>query len=695
MNQCERQSNSSPPGQSFPEGFAEKASHAHVFRMRQFVYGVGRVMARLGNSVAGALLTACLLSLVFMTIPTLVLTEGMEAAWSSVLWYAHEKGLQFGSEILHPYGPLGFLIAPHFIPQLVVGRTIVDVMLSLMVASGVCLLAWRLKVRWRSLVLLVFGLLTSNIDYAPHDLLINLGVFAWGLLCILESRPRLRIYATCLVLLAVFGGLAKISCLILAVMTIFALALDFFLRGRPWLGLGTVAGFALGTAGGWMLLGQSLSNFGVYFVRGLITSGGYSQTMALEPPGEVLVGGLLTLGFVMALAVTKCLIGARWYHGPFPFRRIIAFGWITAILFLTWKHGFLRADMHHSSLFLGFVAVATLLMQTLPSAGARNQAWSSGLAWTGCIVSLLTLQTLLYPDFIHLDRPFHRAAFNAQTLINPFAYREQMGQSSVQQKKLLELPAFRKEVGRATVDVFGNYQSYAVLNKFNYRPRPVFQSYTAFNLPLMRANEEFYYSKARPDYCILRLHAIDDRFPALEDALLFRDLLINCEFTAAENWCLLVKVQPMKPVRLTLLDEGAVRRGERIDFSKFGETNIWMQIELKQTIAGRVRQLFYQPSIPRLIVHSRGFGERGQRFKAPLPMLAAGFVASPLLTGNEDFIKLYHGTSVVRPESYSIEIVPTAFDLWKPDVRYRIYKIENPIGFRFSPEVRGALGPVK
>ena len=52
----------------------------------------------------------------------------------------------------------------------------------------------------------------------------------------------------------------------------------------------------------------------------------------------------------------------------------------------------------------------------------------------------------------------------------------------------------------------------------NHRPRPVFQSYSAYSAALCNLNERFYASAAQPDKVLQRYRTIDNRFTRLDDA---------------------------------------------------------------------------------------------------------------------------------------------------------------------------------
>jgi hypothetical protein len=244
-------------------------------------------------------------------------------------------------------------------------------------------------------------------------------------------------------------------------------------------------------------------------------------------------------------------------------------------------------------------------------------------------------------------------------------------------RRLTALPHLRENIGQSSVDVFGYDQIYAIFNELNFHPRPVFQSYLAYNAALMRLNDKFYLSRAAPEFVLFNLTPIDRRFPPLEDSFVLRDLLINYEPVDAEGAFLLLKSRSHEMPRLNLLREASVSLRQQIDLLEFGQTNLWMEIDAEPTLLGRVRELFYKPSKIRLKVFP---GAADSGFPAPAPMLSAGFLASPLVLRRQDLLKAYTGENVSRPEAYSVDPGPDGARFWKPTVRYRIYQIENRIG---------------
>jgi hypothetical protein len=592
-----------------------------------------------------------------------------------VLSYGHEHRWQYGSDLVFTYGPLGFLTSRHFLPHAAGVRMLVDVLLAWGVAAGICLVAWRLSRVWKWLLLAVFLLVAANVD-PRADLLIYMGLLAFALLSLVESGPRLALAISGFVALSVFGILVKGNFLVAAGFTAATLAVDLWGRGcrlaSAWLAASLVGGYLFG----WAALGQSLSLLWPVFKQTAAIVRDYNSTVGLEWLAAFRWRAMLTAG-CLAAAVGLRSLGAdlpRW-------RRGVLFAWLAGLVFLIWKHGFVRADLYHMGFFFGFAPVLVLalpLVRMRPETLVRR--WERGFALAAAVVALLTLGTFFVAGFgAALVQPFRAWPVNVATVLHPGPYEQERLRSLADARRQVDLPRLRELVGDQTVDAYASDQCAAILPGFNYRPRPVFQSYMAYNDFLMRVNEDFYLAHP-PAFLLFHLSPADRKLPPLEDARLLRHLLINYEPVAAEGLYLLLKCRSQTPARLTLLREGQARLGERISLAAFGETNLWLQLDLQASWLGKLRSFLYKPCRARLAAwRSSGPKDLLARGGAPEPMLAAGFLASPLLLRDEDVADLYAGRPVNRPAAYSIEPAPGTESLWKETVRYRLYRIENPL----------------
>jgi hypothetical protein len=625
------------------------------------------------------LVAAALAMLTFVTISRAPLDLKVDADTSlnTVLSYAHQQGLQFGTDLVFTYGPLGYLIFFYYSPHAAGARMVVEVALCFTVAVGLCLVAWRLQLVWRCLLLGVFIFLAANIE-TRTDLVIDTGFLCWGLLCFVESGRRLILAALTFTALAAFGALAKTSILFGAGLSVVLVASGMVARGQLRLGIGMVGGLGMGFALGWIVAGQHPSHLGAYLVNALAIVRGYNQALGWEALPQVLRSGVLVMLLAMAMVMIRALTAFKGQDKHRAWRGGLLLAWLASLLFLAWKHGFVRGDSYHVVYFFGFVPVLALALEVLPCGGVAARRWARGLGAVGCLLSIFTLQSFFFtPGWRSLQQPFRNFGYYASCLLSPADYRRRMEEAIAARRDEARLPALRDRIGHATVDVFGEHQAYALYNDLNYRPRPVFQSYAACNARLMRLNERFYLSPAAPEFVMFSLGGIDRRFPPLEDAMVLRHLLINYEPAGSEGAFLLLKSKAVESRRLTLLREGSVRPGERIDLKDFGDTNLWLEIVLEPTWSGRLREFLYRPPTVRVAA----WREPGKglliRRRAPAPMLAAGFLASPLLLRNEDVLSLYAGQPVSRPAGYSVELLPGEGHFWQEAIPFRVYGIES------------------
>ena len=625
-----------------------------------------------------------------------------DASWCSVLEYAHQHGLQFGTDIVFTYGPLGFLATPYLFSMPAGPRFTFDLALATLTALSICLIARRLKIPSAIFLIGIYLFLASNI-YPRTDLLLELNLLCWGILCIVATGPALLIYAVILAGAAVFAGLVKITLLIMAIMTIGVVSCDLLLRNSRRLSLGLAGFFILAFILAWVGAGQNLLHLCIFLRRALITSVGYNNGMAYE--GSVVLRARAILTGLLAIA-TLATTRRGDSAARFPVaQQFLHTTWLIGMLFLVWKHGFVRTDLYHAGFFFGFAPLLALAWGRSPAAGStpatlpvrqetssdwsrrltlilKSPRWPQAFALTGSFVALFTVQTMILPGDWQsaLVQPFLAIRANASNLLNPAAYKQQISAAIDAEKLRSQLPLLRNRINHSSVDMFGCEQLAVLVNSLNYRPRPVFQSYAAYSPSLMQWNQTFYQSQTAPEFVIFRLLAMDRKLPALEDALVLRHLLLNYELVLSETPFLLLKACQAEPPKLKLLADSTTTSGQPINLSRYANTNLWLELELKPTLLGRAREFLYQPSKSRLVVSwSSGGKKLTRRFHAPAPMLAGGFLLSPLLLTTEDARDLYMGADPIRPNACSIEFNPGHDQFWQRTIRFRIYAVENTL----------------
>jgi hypothetical protein len=391
----------------------------------------------------------------------------------------------------------------------------------------------------------------------------------------------------------------------------------------------------------WLMTGQHPGHIWPWIKGSMEISGGYTEAMSIVPkPGVLAVCIAAYLLFLVALVFTAIMK-----------RSVAATGFLllaAIYVFLSWKHGFVRADGHVQSFYL-FLPVAFGLLQAVPGRSPLSQKSRTALYLLNVVIICLcvwagTLQRadfknkiLTYPDTLQKHARLMFAAANGT-----ITHLNQKAPAGTAPEPQYDLPRIRALVGRDTVDVFSHAQLAALENNLNYRPRPVIQSYSAYTPYLQNLNLAFYRSDKRPVWLLFKLQTIDKRFTALDDAPVLPYILKNYELMGAEGEFLLLKLKkdPPADVRLTRIHEQKIAFGETVDLSRWHTMPVLMQVEMKPTVLGKMIAFLYQA--PPIAIHSiSGAQQMAHRF---IPSLAQhGFMVTPLLLNNEFLIDFYQG----------------------------------------------------
>ncbi|HWQ90634.1 MAG TPA: hypothetical protein VN673_03100, partial [Clostridia bacterium] len=637
----------------------------------------------------------CSVLLAFATLPLAPPTDTAGAceadpSLSLILTHAQEQGIQFGTEHVYTYGPFGFLFFFLYSAENGGAQMLSSLLLCLAVAAGLCLLGRRLGPCWGLLMVGSFVWVAAN-NQPRTDLVLNAGLLCWGLLCFIECERRLTAAVAVFAALAVFGALAKNSFLFVGALSVVLIGCDLWIRGRRRLGLGMMAGFGAGFLLGWTLAGQQWAHLPAFALKAFAVVRGYDGALGWEGMRMAEVAAWVLAGLIVILVFARC-------REAFPsdnrrkWRRMLLLIWIFGIAFAVWKHGVVRAFPCNIEMCFGWMAILALALNVLSGESATPRRWVAGLAFVCWLLPIGTLQWLFFPAGMQsVIRPFEALYSNAGCVLDPAGYRYRMEMTLEANRRQAQLPRLSELAGKAPVDVFGRRQAYAMFNDLNYRPRPVPQSYAACNADLMRLNEEFFLSQKRPQFVLFELQPLERKFSPLEDARALRHLLINYEPVGTEAPFVLLKSKSADPAKLTLVQEGSVQAGQQIDLRPFNSTPLWLEIEMKPSWSGMLRQLLMRPPPVRLAAQSPE-GQLLTRGRAPATMLSAGFLASPLLSRTEDLLALYSQKPGVRPSGYAVELVPGHEGYWKKQIQFRIYRLENPLVQCVSPEAAHFIG---
>lgn len=604
-------------------------------------------------------------------------TQNLDSSWEGVQVFARITRMQFGQDIVHTYGPLGYLSIERFSPYGPVARLFFEIIFGVVIATGLCLLAWRIARPWRLFLLAYFIFMASPLHWDGDALFADVGLFTWGMLCFLESGPRLRSYVLALVGLAVVGALVKFTYLILGVLTIGLVGCDLIMRGHRSLVAGMVIGFILGFLMLWCLMRQDLSALPAYLTTSLGVTQGYNGAMGVVHTKIIWV--LLIVAGAAAAVLGRAITFPMVDRKPAQLWRIPLLLWLAIILFEEWKYACVRSDWDHVAEMLVIVPIMAIAMESMPASGKRVMQ----IARVGCVISVGAgiLFTKSQSGWLAPLKVVSRAGKNLGdslvTVARPVHYLREQTEDFRAEQRTNQLPNIRARVGDSSADVFGQYQIYAILNELNFRPRPLAQSYACYDRRMMKLNEEFYSSSNAPEYVLFNLYPIDHRFAPLEDAYVLRHLLVNYEPVLSEADFLLLQQRSNRQVALTLVREGNARLGEKVNLPYDPKGLLWLEVELQPSVFDRLRSFLYRPRDTRLVIWKQSDGEPTPEYRAPMAMLSAGFLISPVARDNQEFLNIYTGANVLRAGAFMVKVDSGLLNLGASSFRYRIYRFER------------------
>jgi hypothetical protein len=603
----------------------------------------------------------------------------LDSSWRIALGRFFLDGLQFGPEVAFTYGPLGFLM----------GRTYSGLMFwgflawQSVAAAGFALLIMRWGARlapWPRLVFVAyFFIFGFYYEDALHMQMITL--LGFELLRRIEDRAWR--WSTSLLLLALaILALVKFTNLLLGAVMVGCVGGLALWRGQRGTAMRFAAWFGGGYLAGWVACGQNPLNLPVYLLNSWHVSQGYQEAMGITTPAAPFWKALVVIGALSGYLLLNLI--------TLPDRPRIVAGslMLAALIHLNWKHGFVRADGH----MLGFFYCALLVVVSFPALlddlAPHRLLKRCGLAAAGvlCVFGIYdTIPALLTEAHTIFQQRF-------RTQIHHFTHLSELYDEYdvhlARERALFDMPVTRKVIGGRSVDVIGHEQAAAVINGFNYRPRPVFQSYSAYTPALARLNAEHYLSENAPDFVLVRVDPIDGRLAAMDDAAVLYHLTQRYSYVLTERRFQLWEKNPAaEPLASPQpLRNAEVAVGEAWKLEPEDERQpLWIKFDLRPTLLGRLRTFLYKPPMLRLAVEDTA--GRVSVYRMPAPIGRAGFIINPVIEDIAAFTYFANGKPERLARSVTLELDPPDRKFFAATARVELSKLAPSTAARefFNP----------
>lgn len=598
--------------------------------------------------------------------------DGLDNGWIQGLHMAFVGHMQFGTDIIFTHGPWGFLGGGYYPPTFLVS-VMAWVILSLVFLCA----GWRLAshisdnrlVAWLWLV----GFTAAASIPAGYDF--NSRLVAWGVLLLflhffVEERAFTPIQALLVISLG-WLSLVKFTGLMESVMLVAVIAADNIFRHRrfPWIVPLWVASLLFF----WVAAGQRLSSFLTFLCNSWQVTSGYTEAMMQNRNTEA-----HNIFCFLLIALALCTLSGRIAWVRHRFFVVLPLAGLGTILFIIFKLGYIRNDRHE---------LASAMALVLISLACLAVAWP----WnkhTASAASCLLLGSMLFASSVFNlwlpgDGLWKQLAgtFNSYNLLAPFAgpltgyLRGDYEKNLASERKGRLLPPIE-----GGADLYSYDQTILFAHALPYQPRPIIQSYSAYTPDLAEMNAAHLWTARAASNILFAIQPLDGRFPSLDDGLSWPELLTLYDIKGTSDdrgtFLLLSRSAVPRKFCLTPLQNTSARFGEPVALPAATNGPVWVEIEIKKSLAGTVVSTLYKPPILMLTVSLQNHTQH--RFRLVPGMAGGGFLLSPLIADNRSFAAL---ASSDRQDLAGLEVVSMTISASTGSGSTRCYRSPMPVRF--------------
>jgi hypothetical protein len=598
--------------------------------------------------------------------------DGIENAWAQVLHVAFSRHWQFGQDIVFTYGPWGFLARGYYPPTYPVS-VIAWIILSLVFLCAGWRLACHLSDNRLVAGLWLVGFTAAASIPAGDDF--NARLVAWGvLLLFLHFFVEECVFTPIQALLAVSLGwlsLVKFTGLMESVMVVAVIAADNIFRHRrfPWIVPLWVASLVCF----WVAAGQHLSSLGPFLCNSWRITSGYTEAMMLT--GKT--GARDAVCFLL-IAVLLCALTGRVAWARHRFLGALPLAGLGAILFIVFKLGYVRNDRHEITSAMALVLISLVCLAV---------AWPGKKRAAGAASCLLIASTLFASSVFNCWLPGDglwkqlAGTFSIYNLLAPVVgpytgyLRSNYEKNLASERKTHPLPPIEGDA-----DLYSYDQTILFAHTLPYQPRPVIQSYSAYTLELAEMNAAHLRTARAASNILFAIQPINDRFPSLDDGRSWPELLTLYDLKGASDdkgtFLLLSRAAAAREFHLTPLQSTSARFGEPVTLPAATNGPVWVEIEIKKSLAGTVVSTLYKPPVLMLTVSLQDHTQC--RFRLVPGMAGSGFLLSPLIADTRSFAAL---ASTGRQDLAGLEVVSMTISAGTESGSTRCY--QSPMAVRF------------
>lgn len=554
-----------------------------------------------------AVIAAALLTLPVAGYP---LAPGGEFEYQAALTVAFREHLQWGSQVVWPYGPYGYLNEPAFMDFNTWALGFVANLAGHAAFFGaLALFLFRIRARpWQWVLVTAVVVLSfdrySSAYFERFPVLDNKAALVAVLLLYLGTETSNRRQA---VLFAGGGGLVigylfldKGTSLLIGGTLVAAYLTLSLTRSRVGSVIALLGGVVAGYGGLWLLAGQSIAGIPSYFRTAFELIAGYTPAMSRFPESANLELGLAV---AMLGATGLSLLITLWRRDWSLFRLLLL---TSPLLFFTFKNSFVRFNELHALAFWALAGVlqGLVLARAIATTGRKSSA-PAVIAAATVLATLLLVgglgpsiggfpkirPTLAFPANLAGDR--HAVAL----FVRPDRRLAEEAQVSGALRAAYPLPpAVVDELRQGTVDVVPWDIQLAFAYGLQWDPQPVLLSYAAYRPYLDHLDAQHFVGPQAPRFVLYVATSIDGRYPLFDEPETYRVLFQRYQVRERISNLLILERRPDGPPPPERQSNSVTGRlGQWIPVPSHGDLRLYGGVQVGYTLLGQAMYLLHLP----------------------------------------------------------------------------------------------------
>ena len=503
---------------------------------------------------------------------------GIDSSFGLALNMAIKQGLVFGKDIVYTFGPLAYLSTarPNYVPDLLILLFYLFVCLNSIYIIYYFFRSTKSKVELtfvfillfisghflflRDSITLYFFLIFHIFHYLKHKNNISLVILSTS--CILSFYIKVNAGIIMNVVFILFIIYNYIFNTVNYSKNTILFAGHFFVL--------------------WLLSFFLNTNFIDYIINSIPIIDSYNDAMVISLWDKstllipVFIFLMITLLFFKSI---KSIFNS--HHDIFLFFNIFLLN------FILFKQSFVRADSWHLSFFFLGISYTLIFIYLYTDINKLK----GGISYCIIIASVLSISKIDEPLVNQINKNIGTYLFTNNSKINVTSNNNRNLPKNV-----------LKKIGNKTVDLLGYETTYIFYNKLKYNPRPIFQSYSAYDPKLIDLNSKKYNSETAPDYVLYHFGTIDGRYPFWDEPKTYLSLFKNYSITdripnennIISDLALFKKNTTSRTISKKNIKDTMITLNSKIKIPK-SENILYLTIESEYTLLGKIKRTLFQP----------------------------------------------------------------------------------------------------